>query len=102
MNQADATGTLKPYNSTQTEDVEKRALLGNGQKDTSEFLSSLINNNISTPTAISTNKYEVPIAGAKVPNSEIKIRTEIRTKLKSEAQIIATVRDMVEAMVTLQ
>ena len=102
MNQADANRTLKLYNSTQTEDVEKYASLRNGQKDTSEFLSSLINNNISTPTAISTNKYEVPIAGAKVPNSEIDIRTEIQTKLKWEARIIATTRDMVEARVTLQ
>ena len=100
VNQADKNRTLKLYNSTQTED--KGASLRNGQKDTSEFLSSLINNNISTPTAISTNKYEVPIAGAKVPNSEIEIRTEIQTKLKSEARIIATTRDMVEAMVTLQ
>ena len=102
VNLAEANRTLKFYNSTQTEDVEKHASHENRQKDTSEFLSSLIYNNISTPTTISTNKYEVPIAGAKVPNSEIEIRTEIQTKLKSEARIIATTRDMVEAMVTLQ
>ena len=93
----DTNRTLKLYNPTQIEDVEKCASLGNGQDDTSEFLSSLINNTTSTPTAILTNKYEVLIAGAEVPNSEIEIKTETQTKLKSEDQIIITTRDLVEA-----